>query len=49
MSSVSPPTPALLLLPTGGAAPQLLFLLFHGVGGNARERRGRVDDEKQRR
>jgi phospholipase/carboxylesterase len=39
MSSVSPPTPALLLLPTGGAAPQLLFLLFHGVGGNAQQMR----------
>lgn len=28
------PTPTLLLLPNGGAAPELLFLLFHGVGGH---------------
>lgn len=28
------PHPALTLLPNDGAAPQLLFLLFHGVGGN---------------
>lgn len=27
------PAPALLLLPNDAAAPQLLFLLFHGVGG----------------
>lgn len=30
------PAPALLLLPDG-AAPQLLFLLFHGVGGQGRD------------
>lgn len=34
MSKIEPATPALMLLPDG-AAPQLLFMLFHGVGGNA--------------
>lgn len=28
------PQPALTLLPNDGSAPQLLFLLFHGVGGS---------------
>jgi phospholipase/carboxylesterase len=27
----------LLLLPDGGAAPELLFLLFHGIGGSGRD------------
>lgn len=31
--------PALALLPAGGAAPELLFLLFHGLGADAQQMR----------